>query len=223
VPLLPPLCLLASQGIPTLRRGAASALDWFGVVTFAFFAGLVWLGYVAMMTGTPPRVAANFTRLAPGFIPQFELVPFVFAALLTIGWIWLVFATTPSPLRSVMRWAAGMVFLWGTFAMLWMPWADHQRSYRSVAATLRAKLPTGNACVAAADMGVPQRAAIHYHAGIRTRPFNPLEPRACPLLIIQSQPGQELGPPGSAKLADVGRPGDRTERMRLYRLGSAKK
>jgi 4-amino-4-deoxy-L-arabinose transferase-like glycosyltransferase len=218
IPLLAPLCLLASQGIPTMRRGAAAALDWFGVVTFAFFAGLVWLGYVAMMTGTPPRVAANFARLAPGFVPQFELFAFLFASLLTVGWIYVVFVMTPSPLRSVMRWAAGMVFLWGLFAMLWMPWADHQRSYRGVAAELRAKIPAGTACVAASDMGVPQRAAIHYHAGIRTRPFNPLEPRACPLLIVQSHPSQQLAPPGSARLADVGRPGDRAERLRLYRL-----
>jgi 4-amino-4-deoxy-L-arabinose transferase-like glycosyltransferase len=218
IPLLAPLCLLASQGIPTLRRGAAAALDWFGVVTFAFFAGLVWLGYVAMMTGTPPRVAANFSRLAPGFVPQFEFFAFLFAALLTAGWIYIVFVMTPSPLRSVMRWAAGMVFLWGTFAMLWMPWADHQRSYRSVAAELRAKVPAGTACIAASDMGVPQRAAIHYHAGIRTRPFDPLEPRACPLLIMQSHPSQMLAPPGATRLADVGRPGDRAERLRLYRL-----
>jgi hypothetical protein len=218
IPLLAPLCLLASQGIPTLKRGAAAALDWFGVVTFAFFAGLIWLGYVAMMTGTPPRVAANFTRLAPGFTPQFELLPLLFAALLTIGWIYLVFVTAPSPLRSVMRWAAGMVFLWGIFAMLWMPWADHQKSYRSVAAELRAKMPAGAGCVAALDMGAPQRAAIHYHAGIRTRAYNALEPRACPLLIVQSHPSQALGPQNAAKLADVGRPGDRSERLRLYRF-----
>jgi 4-amino-4-deoxy-L-arabinose transferase-like glycosyltransferase len=218
IPLLAPLCLLASQGIPTLKRGAAAALDWFGVVTFAFFAGLVWLGYVAMMTGTPPRVAANFTRLAPGFTPQFELLPLLFAIALTAGWIYIVFVTAPSPLRSVMRWAAGMVFLWGTFAMLWMPWADHQKSYRGVAAELRAKIPAGAGCVAALDMGVPQRAAVHYHAGIRTRPYNQLEPRACPLLIVQSHPSQTLGPKDAVKLADVGRPGDRAERFRLYRL-----
>jgi 4-amino-4-deoxy-L-arabinose transferase-like glycosyltransferase len=218
IPLLAPLCLLASQGIPTLRRGAAAALDWFGVVTFAFFAGLVWLGYVAMMTGAPPRVAANFVRLAPGFSPQFEILPFLFAVLLTAGWICIVFLTTPSPLRSVMRWAAGMVFLWGTFAMLWMPWADYQRSYRGVAADLAARIPPGTTCIAASDIGVPQRAALHYHAGIRTRPFDPLEPRACPVVIVQAHPSQALGPPGAVRLADLGRPGDRAERLRLYRL-----
>ena len=47
IPLLAPLALLAAQGVLSLRRGAAGALDWFGVLAFGFFAGLVWLGYVA--------------------------------------------------------------------------------------------------------------------------------------------------------------------------------
>jgi 4-amino-4-deoxy-L-arabinose transferase-like glycosyltransferase len=224
IPLLAPLCLLASQGIPTLRRGAAAALDWFGVMTFAFFAGLVWLGYVAMMTGLPPRVANNFAKLAPGFTPQFELVPFVVALALSAGWIYVVFFTTPSPLRSVMRWAAGMALLWGTFSMLWMPWADHQKSYRSVAMQLRQSMPKApagkEACVAARDVGIPQRAALHYHAGIRTRDWDAVRPQACPLLLVQGHAGNERTAPGRGwtKLAELGRPGDRHERLRLYAL-----
>src|SRR3989475_8912272 len=69
--LLAPLALLASQGVLTLRRGAAAALDWFGVISFAFFVGLFWLGYMGMMTGVPPRGAAHFVPPAPGCPPQF--------------------------------------------------------------------------------------------------------------------------------------------------------
>ena len=220
IPLLGPLALLASQGLPTLRRGASAALDWFGVITFAFFTGLVWLGYVAMMTGRPPKVAANFARLAPGFEAHFQLLPLIAALLLTLGWLYLVFFTSPSVLRAVTRWAAGIVVLWGTFAMLWMPWADYQKSYRGVAQELGAKIQAGSGCVAAKSVGVPQRAALHYHAGIRTRQYDPLQPRACPLLIVQGHPTHELDAPGEGwvKLADAGRPGDRAERLRLYRL-----
>ena len=218
IPLLAPLALLASQGLPTLRRGAAAALDWFGVVTFAFFAGLVWLGYIAMMTGTPPRVAANFARLAPGFVPHFELLPLVVALALTLGWLYVVFFTSPSPLRSLTRWAAGIVVLWGTFATLWMPWADYQKSYRSVAKELAAKIPAGSGCIARHSVGVPQQAALHYHAGIRTREYDPRRPGACSLLIVQGHPSRELVPGnGWTRIAEVGRPGDRAERLRLYR------
>jgi 4-amino-4-deoxy-L-arabinose transferase-like glycosyltransferase len=219
IPALAPLVVLASQGIPTLRRGAASSLDWFGVVTFAFFAGLVWLGYIAMMTGMPPKVAANFARLAPGFVPQFQLFPLIVASLLTLGWLYLVLFTAPSPLRSVTRWAAGIVLLWGTFSMLWMPWADYQKSYRSVALQLGAAIPAGAGCVSAKSVGMPQRAALHYHAGIRTRAFDPFNAKACPFMIVQGHPSNEADGPGQGwiKVVDAGRPGDRAERLRLYR------
>jgi len=218
--LLAPLALLASQGVLTLRRGAAAALDWFGVITFAFFVGLIWLGYMGMMTGVPPRVAANFVRAAPGFTPQFNLLYFLFAAALTLAWFYIVLFAAPAPLRSVARWAAGVVLLWGTFAMLWMPWADYQKSYRSVALELRSKVPVGAGCIAAKQLGVPQAAALDYHAGLRPRAFDLLKPEACPLLLVQGSPKQELDAPGAgwAKLADVGRPGDKGERYRLYRL-----
>lgn len=220
IPLLPPLALLAAMAVFSLRRGAAAALDWFGVLTFAFFAGLVWIGYIGMMSGLPPRVAANFARAAPGFVPHFDLFAFLIAAALTAGWVYVVFFTMPSPLRSVARWAAGIVLLWGTFAMLWMPWADYQKSYRSVALQLRSKIPVAAPCVAQRGLGVSQAAALDYHADIRPRPFDVVKPTACPLLIVQGNPRHEFDAPGPGwiKLADVGRPGDKGERYRLYRL-----
>lgn len=220
IPLLAPLALLAAQGLHSLRRGAAAALDWFGLVTFAFFTGLVWLGYLAMLTGLPPRVANNFSKTAPGFVAEFQLGYFLVAVALTLGWIYLMFFTAYSPTRSVARWAAGVVLLWGTFSMLWMPWADYQKSYRSVALQLRSKMPVGSSCIAQRGLGVPQGAALDYHADIRPRAFEFGRPQACPLLLVQGSPRHEFDAPGAGwtKLADVGRPGDKSERFRLYRL-----
>ena len=219
IPLLAPLALLAAQGVPLLRRGAAAALDWFGVVTFAFFASLVWLGYAGMMTGLPPKVAANFARAAPGFAAHFALLPLLLAAALSAGWMYVALFTSPSPTRSVTRWAAGIALLWGCFALLWMPWADFQKSYRSVALQLKASLPAHSGCVAQRFLGLSQGAALDYHAGLRTRPFDPRHPEACRLLLIQGSPSNELDAPGLGwrKIADAGRPGDRGERYRLYR------
>lgn len=220
IPLLAPLVLLAVQGLHSLRRGAVAALDWFGLITFAFFAGLIWLGYFAMMTGLPPRVANNFARAAPGFVPEFQLLPLLVAVALTLGWIYLMFFTAYSNTRSVARWAAGVVLLWGTFAMLWMPWVDFQKSYRSVALQLRSKIPVGASCIAQRGLGIPQGAALDYHADIRPLAFDFTRPQACPLLLVQGSPRHEFDAPGRGwtKLADVGRPGDRSERYRLYYL-----
>ena len=218
IALLPPLALLAAQGVMQLRRGAANALDWFGTMTFTFFAALVWLGYIAMMTNVPPRIARNFAKTAPGFAPQFEWLPFALALALLAGWIYLVFCTTPAATRGVTRWAAGAALLWGTVATLWLPWADHQKSYRPVALQIKAKIPAGSRCIARSGVGSAQRAILSYHAGIRTQPFERASPAKCLLLIVQGSARHERDAPGAGwiKLADVGRPGDKGERLRLY-------
>jgi hypothetical protein len=89
-----------------------------------------------------------------------------------------------------------------------------------VALQLRSKMPVGMTCVAQRGLGIPQGAALDYHADIRPRAFDLARPQACPLLLVQGSPRHEFDAPGAgwAKLADVGRPGDKSERFRLYRL-----
>jgi len=224
IPLLPPLALLAAHGVHALRRGAFAALDWFGVLTFAVCAGFVWVAYIAMLTGVPGPISRNFARIAPGFVMHFQPIALAIALVLAAAWLYVVFYTSFSPMRSVARWACGVVLLWGTFAMLWMPWVDYQKSYRLVAIELRSKLPKGTKCIADRALGVSQAAALDYRGAIRTQSFDPARPAACPVVLVQGAPGNENDAPPAVggrrwiKIADVGRPGDRSERYRLYRL-----
>jgi 4-amino-4-deoxy-L-arabinose transferase-like glycosyltransferase len=221
--LVPPLAMLGAHGVARLRRGAANSLDWFGVMTFTVFSAVVWLGYVALMTGWPPRLARYLAKTAPGFTPRFELLPFALAVALTLAWLYLLYFAGRSPWRGVTRWAAGVALLWGCFAMLMLPWADHLKSYRNVALQLKAVLPADAGCVSARGIGLPQRAAFSYHAGIRTEPVGSEIPPACRFLIVQGKLRTEVTPgPGWSKLADVGRPGDKGERFRLYRYGTGR-
>lgn len=214
--LLPPLALLAAQGVAQLRRGAAAALDWFGIMTFSVFGGLIWLGYIAMMTGVPPRVANNFVKNVTGFVAHFTWLPFVVALALTLGWIFLLARTPRGATRGVLRWAAGVALVWGLFATLIMPWADYQKSYRNAALQIKSKLPPGAGCVAGRGFGMPQRAAFSYHAALPSPGTG--APEKCRLLLVQGSPRDERDAPGAGwvKLADVGRPGDKAERYRLY-------
>ena len=223
-PLLVPLSLLAAHGMHTLRRGAFAALDWFGVLAFAVATGLVWLGYIAMLTGVPGPISRNFGRMAPGFVMHFQPLEILFALALALAWCYVVFYASFSPMRSVARWASGVVLLWGTFAMLWMPWVNYQKSYSGVALELKRKIPKGASCVAERALGVSQAAALDYRSGIRPQMFDPAKPAACPLVLVQGSPQHERDAPNAVpgrrwvKVADVGRPGDRSERYRLYRL-----
>lgn len=214
---LPPLVLFAAHGLPGLRRGAAAAFDWFGVMTFGFFVFLIWGGYIAMMTGWPPKVANNFAKLAPGFTPHFAWLPFLAALVLGLLWLVLVFRLPYAPSRSATRWAAGVVLFWGTFATLWMPWADHIKSYRNVALQLKSRLPAGEPCVAGRNLGAPQRAALSYHAGLHL--LGAKSEERCRYLVVQGSPKHERDAPGAgwSKVADVGRSGDKAERFRMYR------
>lgn len=218
--MLPALAMLAAPGAISLRRGAAAALDWYAVMTVTFFGGLVWVGYCALMLGVPKKLAENALKMAPGFVARFEAVEFASAMLLSLAWFLFLFRLQRSATRGVTRWAAGMTLLWGTFATLYMPWADYQKSYRAVALQLRSRIPVGTSCVAGRYLGATQRAAFSYHVDLVTRPYDPTRPDACPLLLVQGNPAHELDAPGPRwdKLADVGRPGDRSERYRLYRL-----
>jgi 4-amino-4-deoxy-L-arabinose transferase-like glycosyltransferase len=222
--LLVPLALLGARGVFTLRRGAVAALDWFGVLFFGLFTALVWLGYAALTFGVPGPVARNLERMAPGFTPEVHLLGIVAAAALAGGWVYLVFFTPFNPMRGVMRWAAGIVLLWGTFVALCLPWVDYQKSYRPVALQLKKRIPAGTKCVASRMLGISQAAALDYHGGIRTQPFDFRRPYACPLVLVQGTPGNEFDAPPVAgkaawvKIAEVSRPGDRSERYRLYRL-----
>jgi 4-amino-4-deoxy-L-arabinose transferase-like glycosyltransferase len=222
--LLAPLALLATAGIFTLRRGAVAALDWFGVLAFAFFTTLVWVGYSAMMLGVPGPVARNLARIAPGFVPHVHWAGVALAVALAFAWVYLVFFTPFNPMRASARWAGGVVLLWGTFAALFMPWVDYQKSYRSVALQLKRHIPANGGCLAERGLGISQAAALDYHAGIRARPFDYRRPYACPLVLVQGAPGDDYDAPpvagkaGWAKIAEASRPGDRAERYRLYRL-----
>jgi 4-amino-4-deoxy-L-arabinose transferase-like glycosyltransferase len=220
IALLAPLALLGAEGVQLLRRGAAAALDWFGVMTFTFFAALLWLGYVAVMTGVPARIAHDIVKSTPGFEAHFAAAPFLLALALAAGWLYVAFFTAPSPMRGVTRWAAGVALLWGSFAALHMPWTDYQKSYLGVALQLRSKVPTDAGCIAGQNLGLTQRAALSYHAGLRTVPRDATRPDLCRLLLVQGRPQDERDGPDArwTKIADVGRPGDKSERYRLYRL-----
>jgi 4-amino-4-deoxy-L-arabinose transferase-like glycosyltransferase len=218
LPLLLPLALLGGQVLHDLRRGAANSLAWFGTMTFSLLGGLIWLGYSALQTGFPPRIAANAARIEPGFVSHFAWLPFIAAIALTLAWIVLILKSEPSPQRSVTFWAAGLALFWALTMLLWLPWIDYGKSYRKVAQALQANLPKQPGCIASQGLGEAQRAVFDYHAGIVTERTEIGAGYDCRLLLIQGNAGQrEPGPVGHwKKLWEGNRAGDRSEKYRLY-------
>ena len=218
LPLLLPLALLGAQVLGDLRRGAANSLAWFGAMTFSLLGALIWIGYLALQTGYPPRVAANAARLEPGFVAHFAWLPLLAAALVTLLWIALILKSQRSPQRSVTFWAAGLAMFWALTMLLWLPWIDYGKSYRPVAQALKAKLRGLPGCIASRGLGEAQRAAFDYHANIVTERGVSGARRDCRLLLVQDNARlPETAPGGSwKKVWEGNRAGDRSEKFRLY-------
>lgn len=124
LPLLIPLVLLASDGSIRLRRGAASAWDWFGCVTFTGAMGLIWLGASALLLEWPTQIARNFAKLAPGFHAEISIMALMMGCGVTFVWGWLLIKLPRSPWRPVGRWASGVTLSWALLTLLWMPWIN---------------------------------------------------------------------------------------------------
>lgn len=223
LPLLPPLAILAAFGLPTMKRGAINAVDWFSVMTLTTSAAFIWVGWIAKQTGWPAQIAKNAFKLAPGFKPEFNLIAFLVAVLGSIGWVVLVHwrvSRRPTVLwRAVVLSSGGVILCWLLLMTLWLPWINYGKSYAGVAKQLALKLPNGQYCVDT-NVGPAQRASFAYFGGV---PFAEFDNGHCPYLLLQDirrgkDDAKVLQRSGEQwrLLWEGRRPSDRDERFRLY-------
>jgi 4-amino-4-deoxy-L-arabinose transferase-like glycosyltransferase len=224
LPLLPMLAILAAFGLPTMKRGAINAVDWFSVMMLSTCATFIWLGWIAKQTGWPAQIAKNAFKIAPGFKPEFSLITFLIAAAASAGWIWIVYwriSRRPSVLwRAVVLSSGGIILCWLLLMTLWLPWGNYIKSYAGVARQVDTVLPTVKRCVAA-NLGPSQRASFAYFGEIQ---FSQFDDKDCDYLLLQdNHRGNDPSPNLTRynqqwKLIWQGRrPADREERFRLYR------
>jgi 4-amino-4-deoxy-L-arabinose transferase-like glycosyltransferase len=217
MPMLLPLSLLAGAGLPSVRRGAANALTWFGVMSVGILGATVWFGWFAMMTGFPQSVARHFTRLEPGFVAQMSWTAFAVALACSLGWLWLIVKSERSvAFRSATFWAAGITLLWALAMTLLLSWIDYGKSYRPVALALKKNIPAGTRCIESRGLDEPQRAIFDYRIEVLTRRAERHGDTGCPVVLVQAHQGDSdnLGP-GWKFLWEGRRPRDH-ERYRLY-------
>lgn len=218
MPLLVPLVLLGVAELDTLPRGAASALDWFGVTTFLLIALVLWLGFFAAMSGSPAGVAAWLQREIPGYHYPFRFIPFALATLLTCIWVVVVARSLRTTRRAVVNWGAGITMVWMLTMMLGLPLIDQARSYRGVSAKLAAELGSSR-CTVGVGVGDAQRALLDYFNGLRLVRPEHRDAARCDTLLAQVSAGRSPQVDGKRwKEAWRGsRPGDRSEAFVLYR------
>jgi 4-amino-4-deoxy-L-arabinose transferase-like glycosyltransferase len=217
--LLPPLSVLATFALPTLKRGAINAIDWFAMLSFTLLATFVWLVWSAGLFGFPAPLARNLARLAPGFQPEFKILSFACAVAVTVCWFSLArwrLARHPKVLwRSVVLSSAGTTLMWVLLMTLWLPVVNYSRTYRDVAEQIADHLPPDYTCISPVRLGDAQIATFAYFGGMHFA-FD----EDCDVILRQDT--QDFGEPSSIsafewKLVWEGRRvADRDERFRLY-------
>ncbi len=218
LPLLLPLALIAAASVDTLRRGMASALDWFGMMTFGLFTALIWLALLAAHLGWPARVARELHRLAPGVAIDFSVSKTLFAALLTLLWLAIIAHARRSSRRAIVNWTAGITAFWVLLMTLWLPVIDEARSYRSAMLSMRSALASQHTCVSGYGFALSQRALFDYLIGLRVKPIESLRDADCNhLLVLGARSRPPNLDPAWQQIWQGGRPNDRKQVLRLYR------
>jgi 4-amino-4-deoxy-L-arabinose transferase-like glycosyltransferase len=218
---LPGLALLAAFALPTLRRSASAAVDWFSMLFFTIGVIFIWAMYIAMHTGTPARWAANVAKLAPGFEPHFSVFSLVLAVAGTVAWFALVRWRTGRHQQAIWKSlvipAGGVALCWLLLMTLWLPLLDFARSYRQVVDRVDVHVNDAR-CIAAKGFN---QAAV---ASFELMGTHPIDARtdadrsgACDALVhISRRPSAERFD-GWQLVATLRRPTDRTELVSIYR------
>ncbi len=214
LPLLLPLALLAAHAIDGLRRGAASAFYWFGVLCFLFFATAFWIYFAAIEWGVPTRLAAHMARLVPEYAPgSVDRGSLTIAIALTVVWLVAIPLFPRAKSRPILVWATGMMLLWGLLVALFRPWIDAGWGYRPLIHDLAGHLPAEACLDARVDPAMATMLRLHgIHPGRAGCPWV--------LLALDRKAGEHLADDDFPGMRWEGqRPRQKAQLYRLYFVG----
>lgn len=216
LPMLLPIALLATASLSMLKRGAANALDWFGLMVFALLAILMWWGWAGLLLNNEAKITHWLKDFQPSFEPALHSTPFVLAIVSTVLWLLLVWRVGRSMRRAVVNWAGGITLIWILSMTLWLPWLDSGKSYRNMVVALKHAVPDEYNCIRRENLGDGQRAMLHYFGNLYTQKD---AKQRCDLRLIQ---GKKLSRPlldttRWEKIWEGSRMDDKNEQYRLYR------
>ena len=218
---LPGLAVLAAFALPTLKRSAAAAIDWFSVSLFTLCVIFIWVIYIAMQTGVPAKPAANVARLLPGFESQFSVVTLLLAAAGTAAWVALVRWRTgrhrEALWKSLVLPSSGVALCWLLAMTLWLPPLDYARSPRPLVDALRSMVPA-DACIAAPGLPPATVAALEFFGHWRVDAGMDAMAGDCAFLLRAARlPEVPAAPAGWEAVGLANLPRDRVDLLQVLR------
>lgn len=216
--LLLPMVALAAGSVEHLKRGASAALNWFGISLFGLLGFLIWLGWLAMLTGYPTKIKERMQFLSGSDTVHFSWLAFVMALLITCIWLFTCIRAKQTNRSAITNWAVGMTLAWGLLMTLWLPWIDAVKSYAPMFASMQKAMPPQIKCMSGLNVGQSQRLLLHYYTNLHLQALDANQPVHCDFYLIQDERGAgRMQPSDEWKLVWRGkRAADRKEGFRLY-------
>ena len=215
--LLVPLVAMAGGCAETLKRGAAGALNWFGLTLFGLMGMLIWLGWIAIITGYPAKLSARMHVLSGLAEAHINVPALIIALFATLVW-GITINAKRSNRAAVTDCAVGITMAWSLLMALWLPMIDSAKSYQGVMLSLEKALPAKHGCINSVGFGQPQQALLDYYTDLRVHPLQKASEPNCSLYLVQEDKNHgDINPGEGWKLIWQGhRPADRHEKFRLY-------
>ncbi len=218
---VPGIAVLAAFALPTLKRATGAAIDWFTVFFFTTLAIVMWVFYVAMMTGTPAKPAQRIEHLLPGFEPHFSAPLLALAVAGMAAWLalvrWRTARVQHALWKSLVLPASGVALFWLLLLTLGLPAIDYARSYRPWVYSIAQYVPNG-VCVAAELPRSALAALENYSSWHIEAKGDVARTSACPYLLVDENRRNPVAtPPGWTLVAHLHRPSERDEGTAVFR------
>jgi hypothetical protein len=194
---LPGIAVLAAFALPTMRRSALAAIDWFSLFFFSLLGGAIWLAFLSLVLGLEMWSATLARRVGTDFVIHVGAASTVLAVVASLAWLGLVRWRTrrhrEALWTSLVLPAGGVALCWLLAMTLLLPAFDHARSYRETVALIL-PLIARDECIAGATLTPVQVAALEYHGRWRVDAASGAANGACPVLLRIGKL-QKLPPP----------------------------
>jgi len=216
--LLIPMVALASGSVEKLKRGAAGALNWFGLVLFALIGILIWLGWIAVNFGWPAKLNERMLFLSGISNYQSGTISLFIAIFATIVWIATVNAKR-SNRAAVTDWAVGITMAWSLLMTLWLPFLDSAKSYLKVASDIQQVMPKQVGCINTIGLSSQHINLLNYYLNKPLKTTEWYQEPECSVLLVRSENRYSEITPSSQNwklLLKTKRPAERRERFVVY-------
>ena len=219
LPLLPALALAATGAQQHVPVRVWKILGALGVVIAIVIASLSWFLWGELIaTGQVPDWQWIQRNLPRNFILPISLSGVAVAALLSAGWLAIIWNRRRIAEGPLLVWTASLALSWALPAVLLMPWIDAAKGYRGVYEAMATALPARYSCIQSEHLGESERGILEYTLGIVTVRKEALPAANCPFLIRQLRHSLVAPMPNGdwSLLWAGGRPNCATERFELY-------